>query len=102
MSSLKFALGIASLDEQVCSNFRPFSYPLGSPTSFTETVPHGSTTVAIELRSGLPAPLNRLDRSTRPAPLPGPAAPLSLLRAAGATRRTTLLPSSGDWSTNDG
>ena len=83
MSNVKIAFGIASLDEQVCSNFKPFSYSLGSAISFLRTVPYGANTSPIGLRSGLPAPLNRLDRSRRPAPLPGPAAHLSLMRAPG-------------------
>jgi len=83
MSSVKVAFGIAPLDEQVCSNFRPFSYPLGIATSSLRKVPYGAKAAPIGLRSGLPAPLNRLGRCRRPASLPGPAAPLLLIRAPG-------------------
>src|ERR1700686_63012 len=84
MSRVKVAFRIASLDEQVCSSFRPYSRPLGSTISFLRTMPHGTRTAALELRSGLPAPLNRLDRSRRPAPLPGPAAHLLFIRGSGS------------------
>jgi hypothetical protein len=90
---MKVAFAIASSNEQVCLNFRPFPYALGSAISFLRTVPakwllrtvsYGTTAAPMELRSGLPAPLNRLDRSKRPALLPGPAAHSSLMRAAGS------------------
>jgi hypothetical protein len=90
-SSMEVAFAIASSSEQVCLNFRPFSYPRGSAISFLRTVPalsfsrpvsYGTTAAPTGLRSGLPAPLNRLDRSKRPALLPGPAAHSSPMRAA--------------------
>jgi hypothetical protein len=84
MSSVRVAFGIASLDEQDCSNFRPFSCLLGTATSLLRTVPFGTNTASTGSRSGLPAPLNRLDRKSRPALLPGPAAPLSIICMAGS------------------
>ena len=90
---MKAAFAIASSNEQVCLNYRPFPYPLGSAISFLRTVPaisfsgavsYGTTAAPMGLRSGLPAPLNRLDRSKRPALLPGPAAHSSLMRAVGS------------------
>jgi hypothetical protein len=84
MSRVRVAFRIARLDEQVCSKFRPFSRPLGSTISFLRTMPHGTGPATLELRSGLPAPLNRLDRSRRPAPLPGPAAHPLFTRGPGS------------------
>jgi hypothetical protein len=88
---MEVAFAIARSYQQVCLNFRPFSYPRGGAISFLRTVParsflrpvsYDTTAAPMGLRSGLPAPLNRLDRSKRPALLPGPAAPFSLMRAA--------------------
>jgi hypothetical protein len=84
---------IARTYQQVCLNFRPFPYPLGSAISFLRMVPtisflgtvsYGTTVAPMGLRSGLPAPLNRLDRNKRPALLPGPAAHSSVMRATGS------------------
>jgi hypothetical protein len=82
MSSVEAAFGIASLDEQVRLNFRPFPDRPGSAISLLRTVPCGTNSASFGWRSGLPAPLNRLDRKRRPAPLPGPAAHRSLASGA--------------------
>jgi hypothetical protein len=71
-------VGTVSSDEQVCSNFGPFSYPIGSAISALSAARYAANATPIELRPGLPAPLNRLDRNSRPALLPGPAAHFSV------------------------
>jgi hypothetical protein len=71
-ASVKATFGISSSDEEVCSNFRLFSYSIESAISVLQAATNATP---LGLRSGPPAPLNRLDRDSRPALLPGPAAP---------------------------
>jgi hypothetical protein len=84
MSSGNLAFGTVSPDEQVCSNFRPFSYPIGSAISALSAARYAANATPIGLRPGLPAPLNRPGCNSRPALLPGPAAHLSFPCQAGS------------------
>lgn len=84
MSSGNFAFGTVSPDEQVRSTFRPFSYPIGSAISVLRAARYAANATPIGLRPGLPAPLNRPVRNSRPALLPGPAAHLSFTWQAGS------------------
>lgn len=84
MSSVKTGFGIVNSDARALSNFRPFSYPIGSAISALRTARYAANATPIGLRSGLPAPLNRPGRNSRPALLPGPAAPLSFACQAGS------------------
>jgi hypothetical protein len=84
MSSGSFAFGTVSPDEQICSNFGPFSYPIGSAISASRAARYAANATPIGLRSGSPAPLNRPGCNSRPALLPGPAAHLSFTCQAGS------------------
>jgi hypothetical protein len=89
MSSGQVILGIVTSDEQACSNFRPFSYPIGSAIS-----DRGRTDIRVfpadRIAIRAPRPLNRPARKSRPALLPGPAALLATARRAGSCAQPTV------------
>jgi hypothetical protein len=55
-ASVKATFGISSSNEEVCSNFRLFSYPIGSAISVLQAAPYATNATPLGLRSGPPAP----------------------------------------------